>query len=50
MRSKYSVKLKKIMEEHENLKPLYLASNYEEALVTTSDVSRPALQLTGFYN
>ena len=50
MRSKYSVKLKKIMEEHENLKPLYLASNYEEALVTTSDVNRPALQLTGFYD
>ena len=50
MRSKYSVKLKKIIERHGGITPLYLASDYENALVTTSDVNRPALQLTGFYN
>ena len=50
MRSKYSVKLKKIMEEHGGLKPLVLSSDYETAAVTTSDVNRPAMQLAGFYN
>ena len=50
MRSKYSVKLKKIMEEHGGLKPLVLSSDYENAAVTTSDVNRPAMQLAGFYN
>ena len=50
MRSKYSVKLKKIIEGHGGITALHLASNYEEALVTTSDVNRPALQLTGFYD
>ena len=50
MRSKYSVKLKKIIERHGGITALHLASDYEEALVTTSDVNRPALQLTGFYD
>ena len=50
MRSKYSVKLKKIIERHGGITPLHLASSYEDALVTTSDVNRPALQLTGFYD
>ena len=49
MRSKYSVKLKSVVEEH-GLTPLTLSDNYETALVTTSDVNRPAMQLTGFYN
>ena len=49
MASKYSVKLKTIAEEFK-LTPLNLASNYEQALVTTADLNRPALQLTGFYN
>ena len=49
MRSKYSVKLKKIIEEH-NLTPLNLSSTYENDLVTTADVNRPAMQLAGFYN
>ena len=49
MRNKYSVKLKTIVEE-QGLRPLVLASNYESALVTTADVNRPAMQLTGFYN
>ena len=49
MRSKYSVKLKTIAEEH-GLTPLHLSQNYENAVLTTADVNRPAMQLTGFYN
>ncbi len=49
MRSKYSVKLKTIVEEHE-LQPLHVAKDYETAVITTADVNRPAMQLTGFYN
>ena len=49
MRSKYSVKLKTIVEEH-NLRPLHLSKDYENAVITTADVNRPAMQLTGFYN
>ncbi len=49
MKTKYSVKLKTIAEEHK-LTVLHAAKNYETALVTTADVNRPAMQLTGFYN
>ena len=49
MKTKYTVKLKTIVEEH-GLKPLHLSKNYETAVVTTADVNRPAMQLTGFYN
>ena len=49
MRSKYSVKLKTIVEEH-HLKILHKSKHYEEAVITTADVNRPAMQLTGFYN
>ena len=49
MRTKYTVKLKTIVEEH-GLRPLYTSRDYETAVVTTSDVNRPAMQLTGFYN
>ena len=49
MRSKYSVKLKTIVEEA-HLTPLNLASDYESAVVRTADVNRPAMQLAGFYN
>ena len=49
MRSKYSVKLKTIVADH-NLRPIHLAKDYEEAVLTTADVNRPAMQLTGFYN
>ena len=49
MRSKYSVKLKTIVKER-GLTVLHAASNYDEAVLTTADVNRPALQLTGFYN
>ena len=49
MASKYSVALKTIVEEHE-LKPLPLSKNFETMKVTTADLNRPAMQLTGFYN
>ena len=49
MRTKYTVKLKTIVEEH-GLRPLHLSRNYETAVITTADVNRPAMQLTGFYN
>lgn len=45
----YTVKLKKIAEELQ-LHPLNLSSDYENAVVANSDVNRPALQLTGFYD
>ncbi len=48
-RSKYSVKLKTIVEEH-HLIPLHTSKDYENALLITADVNRPALQLAGFYN
>ena len=49
MRSKYSVKLKTIVADH-NLRPIHLSKDYENAVLTTADVNRPAMQLTGFYN
>lgn len=49
MASKYSVSLKTIVEEHE-LKPLHLSKDFETMKVTTADLNRPAMQLTGFYN
>ena len=49
MRSKFSVKLSTIVKEH-GLKPLHTAKDYENAVLTTADVNRPAMQLTGFYN
>ena len=45
----YSVKLKTIVETHD-LHPLHLSKNYDSALLTTADINRPAMQLTGFYN
>lgn len=49
MKSKYSVKLKTLVEEHQ-LQPLHTSRDYETALIRTADVNRPAMQLTGFYN
>ena len=45
----YSVKLKTIVETHD-LHPLHLSKDYDSALLTTADINRPAMQLTGFYN
>ncbi len=50
MHSKYSVRLKTLVEEHGGLRPLNLATDYETALISNSDVNRPAMQLTGFYD
>ena len=49
MRNKYTVKLKTIVAEHE-LHPLHTSADYDSAVLTTADVNRPAMQLTGFYN
>ena len=49
MISKYSVKLKTLIEAHP-LQPLHTSKDYETALIKTTDVNRPAMQLTGFYN
>lgn len=49
MRSKYSVKLSTLVREH-GLTPLHKSKDYDSAVVTTADVNRPAMQLTGFYN
>lgn len=49
MRTKYTVKLKTIVEEH-GLTAIHTSKDYESALLTTADVNRPAMQLAGFYN
>ena len=49
MQNKYSVKLKTIVEEH-GLTPLHLSKDYDKLVLTTCDVNRPAMQLTGFYS
>ena len=49
VRNKYTVKLKTLVAEHD-LHPLHTSANYDAAVITTTDVNRPAMQLTGFYN
>lgn len=49
MYSKYSVKLSSIVKEM-GLRPIHLSKNYDKAVINTSDVNRPALQLAGFYD
>ena len=49
MRSKYTVLLKTIVEEH-GLQILHAAKDYETKRIVTYDVNRPAMQLAGFYN
>ena len=49
MRSKYTVLLKTIAQEH-NLELLHAAKDYETKKIVTYDVNRPAMQLAGFYN
>ena len=45
---KYSVKLSALAEEH-MLTPVYLPDDYESKEIITPEVSRPGLQLSGFY-
>lgn len=47
--AKYSVKLKTIVDNF-GLKKLHTSQDYDKIEVITSEVNRPALQLTGFYN
>lgn len=49
MRTRYSVKLKTVVEEHK-LRILHTSRDYDSATLSTADVNRPAMQLTGFYN
>lgn len=49
MKSKYSVKLKALVEEL-GLEIIHKASDYDSAKISTAEVNRPALQLAGFYN
>lgn len=47
MSNKYSVSLEKIIEAH-NLETVYLPKDASEILITTSEVNRPGIVLTGF--
>lgn len=49
MEAKYTVKLKKVVEEMA-LETVHLSSDYEEVVISTPDVNRPSLQLAGFYD
>ncbi len=49
MAIKYTVALSKLVEEM-NLTIIHKATDYGEKLITTADVNRPGLQLTGFYD
>ena len=46
---KYRVKLSVIVEENK-LEFVHKSNNYDDTYLTTADVNRPALQLTGFYD
>ena len=49
MTNNYTIPLKTVVQEHK-LKEIHLSKDYDTAVVTTSDVNRPAMQLTGFYD
>ena len=49
MSAPYSISLKTMVEEL-NLKPVYLTEDYRSIQITSGDVSRPGLPLTGFYD
>ncbi|MBQ8263971.1 MAG: HPr(Ser) kinase/phosphatase [Oscillospiraceae bacterium] len=49
MDTKYKVKLKLIAEEHD-LNVIYASDDYETYTISNYNVSRPALQLAGFYD
>ena len=44
-----SVKLTKIIQEF-NLEAIYLPENIDDVLITRSEVNRPGLSLTGFFD
>ncbi|MBQ6798335.1 MAG: HPr(Ser) kinase/phosphatase [Oscillospiraceae bacterium] len=45
----YSVPLKKLVEEFD-LQPVFLSSDYDKVRVAVDDVSRPGLQIAGFFD
>lgn len=45
----YSVKLSKLIDIH-NLKPIYMPENADEIEIEINEVSRPGLQITGFFD
>lgn len=49
MSAPYSISLKTMVEEL-NLTPVYLTEDYRSIQITSGDVSRPGLPLTGFYD
>lgn len=49
VKTRHTVGLMKVMNEC-GVKPLHLSKDFEAASITTADVNRPAMQLTGFYN
>lgn len=49
MRSKYSMKLSKIVEIHE-LNVVYRSSDFEDVTLWNYNISRPSLQFVGFYD
>jgi len=49
VKTRYSVKLTQLVREFD-LEVAWSASNYEKCLVQTEDVSRPGLQLIGFFD
>ncbi len=49
MQTKYKMKLKKIVDEH-NLNVIYASTDYESYELGNFNVSRPALQFAGFYD
>ncbi len=49
MAAEYSVSLKKIIDDL-SLKPMYMPKEPSEILITNNNISRPGLQLTGFFD
>lgn len=49
MRNRNTVKLKTVASQLK-LTPVHVCRDYENAVLTTADINRPAMQLTGFYN
>ncbi|MCL2579191.1 MAG: HPr(Ser) kinase/phosphatase [Oscillospiraceae bacterium] len=49
MSTKFTVKLSAIIKHH-HLTPVYLPKDADEILITTPEISRPGLELTGFLN
>lgn len=49
MDQEYTVRLKTLADEHE-LVAVHISDDFETALIYTTDVNRPGLQLSGFYD